>query len=453
MMTELTDQQIEDLTRRMTKVSPHYKSNLDAGLTYLGQLISHDIVPATTKDSASRHVTPALNLDSFYGDISLDNLKHNPGSSPYLDDHCHGYFYLDDCTNCDFKRVDKNGKHIAIIPEQRNDQHIMIAQLQVFWLNFHNYLLKNELVTDALQARKVVTLVFQLIVIEEFLRELLTRDVFEYCFRQNHQYDLTEMSESIPDFFSYASFRFGHSMPRTFYELKMIPKDAEHNFIPSHVFKPVPLMDLFSSGKKICIEKKIDWSMFFTSGHDDIFCQKSFAINTHITGIGIKEDINIAEHVVSGNLKVARAVKLPTGIEMATKILEKLPSCSHHHIQLITDQDFASTELGQVGIGIKELPLWPYILLEAELQSKNRTTGHGGRHLAGLGSILNASVLKRSMMAAQFSVFKQGQYDFDDVIERLGKFGEKYQDVDNSAKQLTMMTLITMMKSGENDAH
>ena len=440
-MTELTDQQIQKFAECMVDKPSYYKSNSDAGLTYFAQLIVHDIVPATNKDTATRNVTPALNLDSLYGDISFDTLKLQPESSIYFD--CNGLFHVDDF---DFKRVIKGEHYIAQTPEQRNDQNIIIAQLHVFWLRFHNYLLEKKLVDDALEARKIVTLVFQLIVIEDFLLDLLKPEVFEHCFRDNLDYVIEGFDTAIPDFFSKASFRFGHSMPRNFYELQESP---------SFVFKPIPLTQLFRPRQRIKPTMAIDWQMFFSQPSENNYAQKGFAIDSGITELvvdnvvnsgGTINEVNVAEHIVTLNLRADRNAKLNSGHDIAVKIIEHLPSHFDKPIELITNKQLTDSRFREVANGVKEFPLWPYILLEAELQSKKSPEGHGGRYLGGLGSVLNASVLKKAMMVSQFSVFQNGKYDFESVVKRLGKFGDELPDREQGSKPLSMSSVIDLIK-------
>ena len=82
----LSNAQIATLSRLLTHQGTRLRgmasatSSIPAGYTYLGQFISHDIVPKTNPRARGRTVSPALNLDSVYGNLSSDELAR------YFDD-------------------------------------------------------------------------------------------------------------------------------------------------------------------------------------------------------------------------------------------------------------------------------------------------------------------------------------------------------------------------------
>src|SRR2546428_603643 len=118
-------------------------ARISAGFTYLGQFIDHDLTfdPCwQLKNNYDPHApddfrTPRFDLDSVYG-RGLDD-------SPFLYD---GYKFVigrNDAKEEDLPRS-PNGR--AIIGDPRNDENLIVSQLQVAFFRYHNA------VVDALPA-------------------------------------------------------------------------------------------------------------------------------------------------------------------------------------------------------------------------------------------------------------------------------------------------------------
>src|SRR5678809_880891 len=117
-------------------------AGIAAGYTYLGQFIDHDITfdPASSlmkqndPDALIDFRTPRLDLDNLYG--------RGPADQPYmfLPDGIH--FAL----GRDLTRGGKPSKAKdlprfnarALIGDKRNDENVIVSQLQGVFLNFHN---------------------------------------------------------------------------------------------------------------------------------------------------------------------------------------------------------------------------------------------------------------------------------------------------------------------------
>jgi len=224
----------------MTDDNTNKKQNgmLPAGYTYLSQFIDHDltldVTPLRSAHACVERIpnfrSPFLDLDQLYGG--------GPNVSPFLyrnDYSGHGKERF--VIGPDRKKgleydLPRNHEGIALVGDPRDDENLIIAQLHVAFLKYHNCVL-NELekgvessvqsagpVRGTLfeQARRLVTWHYQYIVINDLLGNLIDRDVFKAlqlgtapavgskfrCF-------------SIPIEFSAAAFRFGHSMVRNHY--------------------------------------------------------------------------------------------------------------------------------------------------------------------------------------------------------------------------------------------
>jgi hypothetical protein len=370
------------------------RGHLDAGLTYLGQMVSHDLVAATQPDHRSRqHCAPNLNLDSIYP----------PEGDTRISRDAKGRFDLNRQANpWDLPRDNDN---VAIIPEPRNDENAIIAQLHLFWVNLHNFLIDNDYSTDFETARRQVIQLFHLVVIEEFLRSVINADVYRAYFRENEKFmDLP--ADRIPDLFSRAVFRFGHSMVRGSYKLNESPPPFGQRFKITELVDPL--------NRPIPEKMNIEWERLFGIG-DDTTDQFAGPIDTIIA----KEmgevptpsgDINI----VKKNLLAGLNANLPEGVRAVEDILTGAngniikAKFGLQAIGIPPDHVFRSVP----GLTSDNLPLWPYVLLEAKLS--------GTDQLGIFGSLIVAEVLRNAMETAEDSVYISGTYNFESAIENLG---------------------------------
>jgi len=400
----LSDSDLESLAGEMTRdaVDRNHPS-IDAGYTYFGQMIAHDIVPVTPDPSTPRtelseyKVYPALNLDSIYGNDDL--CEKHIGKD--------GKFKLAALPQDDTPDLMRSEEGQARIPESRNDQHTIVSQLHLFWQTFHNAIIDSGYASDRSEARKYTTLLFQLVTVEDFLRQILNEKVFAQYFDKSPVYKLgfNLQDEGIPDVFANAAFRFGHSMVRMSYE--SIGKKS----------KPVNIKELFRRNKKLTASYEVDWTGFF-GWRNERDVQNAMRLNPWITSefgsvTGHRgEKINLALHNlqasrdVSGHKYVKSILQSKAGPEIAQKFgLSPL------------------TELGELGevanvdLDISQLPLWPYILLES-MQSGNR-----GLRLGVLGSLISAEVLRQSIEGSRHSIYGDMRYSIESVLGELGELG------------------------------
>lgn len=414
------------------------QSTVPAGMTYLGQFIAHDIVTPTNSNLRSRNTSPWLNLDSIYGDAPIYLLNSAPQTTGLLNSL--GEFEFADVKKhkqADFCRIkrqvtDQNGKvlkehFIANIPEQRNDENVIVAQFHMLWQKLHNKLL-NSYAEDPLKAREMVTLLFQCVVVEEFLRHILCQEVYQCSIAQN-QTLFKWQGEGLPDFFTKASYRFGHSIVRRSYKLQ----DGQ---------PAVNIGDLFKRGKKLEPQHILDWNKFFSSTqqHTGRFDTK---ITSPMTNIPTFHAPNITAHIAAKNLLAGELAGLPTGLEMTNSVMEQNQGLADRlGLTPLSDHTGASFE-GLAGLGIANLPLWPYLLLEAQQISH-------GVCLGPVGSILNAEVLKWSIKNAEFSIYMDDIYNFATVMESLGQLGQHLVSLRGEPSQpdtpkLNMMTILKFL--------
>ena len=133
-------------------LSEHNPNNpeLTAGFTFLGQFLDHDMTFDPTSSLARRQDPesirnfriPALDLDSLYGG--------GPSVSPALYDQSvdHGQttMLVEEIPGSAAATVDgqprfdlpRNSQNVAVIGDPRNDENLIVSQLHLAMLRFHN---------------------------------------------------------------------------------------------------------------------------------------------------------------------------------------------------------------------------------------------------------------------------------------------------------------------------
>lgn len=406
-------------------------ASVNAGYTYIGQLIAHDIVPETTPSRQSRTVTRHLNLDSLYG---------TPRDKAVLFDG-HGHFLIrhaDDNYPDDLVR-DPTGQ--AVIPDLRNDENTIVAQLHLLFLKLHNLIIDNKWAHDADGARRLVTLLFQLLVVEDFLFHILRMDVYRSYFH-NHKRWLPIDRLRIPREFSHAAFRFGHSMVRENYTgFGGGPERKE-------------LIELFRRSRRLTRDFEIHWPAFFHSAQLGS-SQSALHIDTQITKSMAQipmSNPNMPDHIdiIERNLTAGRDVGLPSGYGYLEGV-QSSPKWTkiERKFGLRALQSFGKLESRlppNHGLKIEDLYLWPYLLLEAE---ENRA----GARLGVLGSLIVAEVLSSSIEGAQHTIYENGRYEFEEVLDRMEDLGDKLKEIidangtqtENGHRRICMCHVITLL--------
>ncbi|HVF72869.1 MAG TPA: heme peroxidase family protein [Chthoniobacterales bacterium] len=393
-----------------------------AGYTYLGQFIDHDLTFDVTPlarahqcaESVVNHRSPRLDLDQLYGG--------GPTVSPFLyhnnprDRGKERFLIGPDAKNRLEYDLPRNREGIALVGDPRNDENLIIAQLHVAFLKFHNCVM-NELAKGARssipnagpagatlfeQTRRLVTWHYQYLVIKDFLFELLDPDVYNGLeldgpppVRSN------STSFRIPIEFSAAAYRFGHSMVRNTY-----PINKDH--------LNVPLSDLLNytgtgggAAPILPPEWKIEWDRLFII--DKPFPRLSRAIDTKIAN-GLHslgpQTVKVFNAPAAAKPPPSKSGEIPPEYVLPVRTLWRsarmgLPSGQDVARALglvpLNSYDIAPdngphTETLRCYVFDKDTPLWYYVLKEAELPEVAK-----GRHLGPVGSRIVANVIMAAL--------------------------------------------------------
>jgi hypothetical protein len=406
------------------ETSPFDNPDLPAGYTYLGQFLDHDITFDPTSslqhrndpDALRNFRTPRLDLDSLYG--------RGPDDEPYLYDQDGRHLLIGENPDTDLagqpiekRDLPRNRLGRALIGDKRNDENIIVGQLQLLFLDFHNQVVddieggrldEHLLPTRDVfrEARRMVRWHYQWIVITDFLPRVCGADVVsglldvqshsrrgggELTVRRFHpdpHFYKPKRQPFMPVEFSVAAYRFGHSMVRDEYDLN----DVVQN-IPIFVPAPDPQQPLTHLGGFRFLPRAwtIDWPRFFSI--DGSSPQRARLIDTLLSPPLASLPPNIAPDNTSGkslahfNLLRGKRLGLPTGQAVARAMgLEPLGS------------ELSIGEHSAADLGVdREAPLWFYVLKEAELLQ-------GGRRLGDVGARIVAEVIL-GLIAADPSSF------------------------------------------------
>src|SRR5215469_4910316 len=148
---------------------------IPAGFTFLGQFVAHDITADRSLllhharlNELRNFRTPRLDLESLYG--------AGPTGSPYLYDiDDMDKFLLGVNDRDEMKDLPRNRQGRALLGDARDDVHLIISQLHLAFLKFHNAIvdyLRNKGVQKANvfgEAQRLVRWHYQWIVVNEFL--------------------------------------------------------------------------------------------------------------------------------------------------------------------------------------------------------------------------------------------------------------------------------------------
>ncbi len=365
---------------------------MGAGMTFLGQFIDHDITfdPTSSLERQSdpefieNFRTPSLALDNVYGS--------GPGASPHLYDQSDGLgikmllFPLGSQGKDGIDKFDlpRNSQNTALIGDPRDDENLIISQLQVLFLRFHNVLVdairaKSPAKSPSIifkEAQELVRWHYQWILLHEFLPLLCGQDVIDDLLYNGRKYYAWHNQPYIPVEFSVAAYRFGHSQIRPSYRANFGTANKPNStpfFADIFDFTADPAQtdpnDL--RGGKRADRRFLDWHTFFNLGDGSMRPNK--LIDTKLSSPLFQLPGSVASGVISlasRNLLRGLTFSLPSGQRVAQAM----------RMQPMSPDVFADIKHYKVNFE-NSTPLWFYILKEAEVQQMGIKLGEVGARI------------------------------------------------------------------------
>jgi hypothetical protein len=405
---------------------------LPAGYTYFGQFVDHDITfdPVSSlqrqndPDALTDFRTPRFDLDSLYG--------RGPSDQPYMYEPGGVRLQVGELVSGnpavagpDLLRAPVN--HRALIGDPRNDENLIVSQLQVAFIRFHNavtdlvFAEHPELQAEDLfkLAQQTVRWHYQWVVIHDFLRRLVGPGVIDDILPQ-HVFKTPNGSRSVvrpellfykwkeqpymPIEFSVAAYRFGHSMARPSYlinDVIPVPVVANADRIPFFSDDESPGTELthLNGFRPLPGEWGIQWKYLLAhidgvAGPNDAnLPQPSYKIDSelgHPLG-ALPDSVAHSEQLFAGipaskakslavrNLLRGRSLGVPAGQDVA-RAMGITPLTD---VQLLDDVTLTPAARKDL---TNQAPLWFYVLKEAQVVA-------AGHHLGPVGGRIVAEVL------------------------------------------------------------
>lgn len=374
----------------------------DAGMTFLGQFVDHDVTLDATSALGTRidpssipNVrTPGLDLDCVYG--------AGPEASPHL----YGAFSEEPGENQEHFLV--HGRHAnprdlartcagkALIGDPRNDENILVAQVQSIFIELHNILMSKRVedspeakdietcahdgihpkiwadhvsprLTNFQEVRRFIRLHYQWIVWCELLPAFVEQDCLDWAL-DAHPFGMD--APVMPVEFTGAGYRFGHATTQFGYEL-------------TDGAGATPVLDMLGFGARDPSEN-IDYAKFFemTGG---VASQKARPVGPKL-GDGLLHLPFI--HAKTELEEIGETLDLPQSQNLALRNMVR----DRYTYQLASGQQLAA-RMGVPAVPVPEIlknhgfaktPLWFYCLQEAAEGGGEKLKGAGGRMVAAV---------------------------------------------------------------------
>jgi hypothetical protein len=429
--------------------------------TYWGQFIDHDITANTDRDDvlaitrgdmggSQKFVPlrpedviekltnlrqPALNLDSLYGDGPGST---DPDAVPYQDGK---RFVLGQTTPLNgtvggalsippagdqARDLPRNTEKVARIGDGRNDENLIVAQLHVAFLRFHNEVVAlveaaDPTADDATvfaKAQQLVRWTYQWLVVHDFL-ETITKSgtVNAVLTSPVPLFDPADSDVFMPLEHSVAAFRFGHSMVRGAYDWNRnfgVPAPGQPEGAPAATFeqlfqftgKPKDKDFSMRGAPTLPDNWPAEWDRMVdsssaapTSKPETRFARK---IDTHLApplfsmiNEGQDQADSFAVRAILKNLAVRNLLRgyklaIPTGQAVVGALRDKLnvrglPDVIPEPLsttQLLSGSNQAASAALVNGGFLTDTPLWFYLLKEAEVDGGNSLGVAGSRIVA-----------------------------------------------------------------------
>ncbi|MGX1911492.1 peroxidase family protein [Streptomyces phaeochromogenes] len=409
---------------------PDLNSPIPPIYTYWGQFVDHDLTAATDSDlvisirdenlppvppgevikKLANLRIPALNLDSVYGDgpfappvagtnaVAYDGIKLRLGVLSPVPADVGALIPPVDDTQRDLPR---KADRTPLVGDTRNDENLVVAQLHVAFLRFHNAAVdwvrdnQPEFESDAeifRRARDLTRWTYQWLCVHDFLRTVARPDVVDRVdTAEGNLLDLDRRGLYMPIEFSVAAFRFGHSMVRGAY-------DWNRNFGRPGDRAPVSTLDLlfrftgkggFANGLTtlpsnwpVEWDRMVDKNSPFANRFARLIDTRLAPPLANLPNEGNDPNLtqrirDLLKRLAQRNLLRGYRLAAPTGQAVA----EALKIAPLSRAELEQDSSNEVKDALEAGGLFDRTPLWFYVLKEAEVRELGRRLGEVGSRI------------------------------------------------------------------------
>ena len=399
-----------------TETDDEENQGIDAGYTYLGQFLDHDITfdPMSSlqkrddPNAITDFRTPRFDLDSVYG--------RGPDDQPYLyeDDGLHmklgrkltGSTLDPNVRDLPRHKSDKGQRARALIGDPRNDENVIVSQLQAVMLRFHNRMIDHLKGTGGADpafadVQRAVRWHYQWVILHDFLPTIVGPAMLHRVLP--HLKNNTSIYDDAPDLrfyawanepfmpieFTAAVYRFGHSMVRPIYRLNttLIGNGPERDPVNGRqlLFTPNDSTAGLNGFREFPSTWAIDWRLYFdmgvknqpVSGVERV--QKAYKIDTSLVNPLATLPLSVAKDIRSlaeRNLKRGARMGLPSGQDVARLMdVQPIPDDKLRVGKATEETTKSNPLLTSISKAFSDnAPLWYYVLAEAQQEFKKNET-------------------------------------------------------------------------------
>jgi hypothetical protein len=366
--------------------------DMTAGMTFLGQFLDHDMTLDITSsleqqvdpEMIQNFRVPSFGLDSVYGsgplgspyiyDQTVDDgrttllIEPNPGSEANTRDGSQKF------------DLPRNSQGTPLMGDPRNDENLVLSQMQVAFIRFHNALVTHVKAESGLthpmevfaEAQRLMRWHYQWIILHEFLPKTIGPTLVDNILTEGRKFYKWHNAPFIPVEFSGAAYRFGHSQVRPSYRVNFGPNDANQFFalLFNDNLAVNPIAEDMRGGSR-APNRFIDWQTFFDFGdgrarNNKRIDGKLSSVLFDLPGIPGGEPQSLAQR----NLLRGLTFKLPSGQRVAGAM----------SVEALQPSDLA--DLKPLNLH-NRTPLWFYCLREADIMSDGKRMGPVGGRIIG----------------------------------------------------------------------
>jgi len=398
------------------------ESGLPAAYTYFGQFIDHDLTfdPVSLlarQDDPNALIdfrTPRFDLDNVYGRgpddqpyLYVDSRRLLQGA-PLTGNALGAALIARDLPRSAATSIDPTAENRAIIGDPRNDENVIVSQLQGLMLQLHNRIATENPTWSFAQVQQEVRFHYQWVVLHDFLPSIVSADVIASVLpfvgaSGNPVLEPIELrfydpgdGVFMPLEFSVAAYRFGHSMIRPGYRL-----NDEVGPLPIFPFKNRPNDPALTGFGQFPSQWAIDWGRFIDLdtrpyGNPDTAGEAGSPGNLTRTQLAYKIDTSLVDPLkdlparVAGdpppglaarNLLRGWRLRLPSGQDVARAM--GLEPISDIEIGKFTGSD-PTININTIhgGVFTDTCPLWTYVLAETAETTVDVTTSDGVKSIS-----------------------------------------------------------------------